>query len=271
MSDRLESLLAARFAGLEASAGESDWAEVRRKARGLAARRLALRIGTAAMIALLTVLAATPALGGVRERIVKLFASGDPAPTRVVEDFAELDVGAPSGMAPGVIAGEAREVMEVRLSTGKTAILRVAPTRSGGFCRALSATGGGGAGGGGCDRDRSIPFSPGLMIPGPISRDGRILKPPVVIVGHTLVPEAAKVEIRYQDGEVSDSPVVWVSPPIDAGFFIYEVPERNWGVGHRPSTLILQDADGHELGRAKSYLEQALQRMSDAGSGAPRG
>ena len=108
------------------------------------------------------------------------------------------------------------------------------------------------------------------MIPGPISRDGTILKPPVVINGHTLISEAAKVEIRYQDGEIAESPVVWVSPPIDAGFFIYEVPERHWRAGHRPSIIVLEDAEGRELAREKSYLDHALKRMADAGSGAPR-
>jgi hypothetical protein len=78
MSD-LESLLAARLAGLVASAGEPDWTDVRRKARRLAARRLALRVGTAAVIAVLAVLMATPALG-LRGRLVQLFASSEPAP-----------------------------------------------------------------------------------------------------------------------------------------------------------------------------------------------
>ena len=98
------------------------------QARALADRIVGRRNRRPAFVlVLLAVLAAvviaTPALGGARQRIVQLFASANPAPTRVVEDFAELDVGAPSGMAPGVIAGEAREVMEVRLTTGKTAVL----------------------------------------------------------------------------------------------------------------------------------------------------
>jgi hypothetical protein len=109
------------------------------------------------------------------------------------------------------------------------------------------------------------------MIPGPISRDGRVLQPPVVINGHTLISEAATVEIQYQDGEVAETSVVWVSAPIDAGFFIYEVPERHWGAGHRPSILVLEDAEGHELARARSFLDQALQGMSDAGSGTRAG
>jgi hypothetical protein len=264
MSDRLEPLFAAELAALEAAAGEPDWTDVRRKARRLAARRLVLRAGTAAAVAVLAVVVATPALG-LRGQLVHLFANGEPAPAHVVTDFSQLDVGAPAGMAPGVIAGEARDVMEVPLSTGKNAVLWVAPTRSGGFCSFLSTSGQGSGGGGGCDRDRLGRFGPGLSIPGPISPEGTVLEPPIVIDGRTFAPQAAQVEIRYEDGDLAHTPVVWVSAPIDAGFFVYEVPRRNWEAGHRPSLLVLEDADGHELARAPSHLDQALQAMTRAG------
>ena len=251
-------------------ASRRDWHDVRRRAGRRPARQLVLALVAAATVALLAVLAATPALG-LRGRLVQLFSGGEPAPTRVVADFAQLDVGAPPGMATGVIASETREVMAVPLSTGKSAVLWVAPTRSGGFCLGLSTSGRGSGGGGGCDRDRLLRFSPGLLIPGPISPDGIILEPPVVIDGHTLDPRATKVEIRYQDGSVAQTPVLWVSAPIDAGFFIYEIPKQHWEAGHRPSTLILEDADGHELARAKGSLDEVLQAMSrvDPVTGAP--
>ncbi|HEY2938805.1 MAG TPA: hypothetical protein VGJ27_03250 [Gaiellaceae bacterium] len=272
MSDRLKPLLAAELAAFEAAAGEPDWTDVRRKARKFAARRLALRAGTAAVAAVFAVLAATPALG-LRGHLVHLFADSEPAPAHVVTEFAQLDVAAPAGMAPGVIAAQARDVLEVPLSTGEDAVLWVAPTRSGGFCLGLSTSGRGSGGGGGCDRDRLGRFSPGLVIPGPVGPEGTVLKPPIVIDGHTLVPQAVQVEIRYQDGDVADTPVVWVSDPINAGFFVYEVPRRHWDAGHRPSILVLEDGDGHELARSKSYLDQMFRAMSAAGvdsnTGAP--
>ena len=258
MSERIESLLAKRLADLEVAAGEPDWDGVRRRARRIAARRLRLRIGTAAMIVFVAVLVALPAFGGLGGRLVQIFENSDPASPRVVRDFSQLDVGAPEGMATGVIANETRDVMEVRLSTDKSAVLRVAPTRSGGFCIDLSTSGRQSEGAGGCDRDRTLTFAPGLTIPGPISPKGIIQKPPVVTFGHTLMPSAAEVKIRYEDGVTARSPVVWVTAPIDAGFFIYEIPEQHWAAGHRPSMLVLRDADGHELATEKSYLDDAL-------------
>jgi hypothetical protein len=208
---------------------------------------------------------ATPALG-LRGRVVELFSSGKPAPSAVVEDFAQLDAVAPPSMAPGVIAGQAREVMRVPLSTGKSAVLRVAPTRAQGFCHDLSTSGPDAEGGGGCDSDRSLPLSRGLSIPGPISSQGEIMKPPVVLDGDTLVRGAAKVEIGFEDGQVALAPVVWVSKPIDAGFFVYEVPRSHWEAGHRPSAVAILDAAGREL-RAAEMLPWPFEPAGSTGLG----
>ena len=248
MNDRLEHVLAARLNELEAATGSPDWADVRRRAGRHTTRKRIVRLSSAGAVALAAVVAATPALG-LRGQIVQFFGGGEPAPAPVVKDFGEIDVGAPPGMATGVIAGETRDVMEVPLSTGKTAVVWVAPTRGGGFCVFTSTSGRHSTGGGGCDRDRSLPFSPGLSIPGPVSPEGEILAPPVVFDGDTLIHGATKVEIRFEDGESATTPVVWVSSPIDAGFFVYEVPEAHWSEGHRPVALVLEDSDGNELAR----------------------
>ena len=250
MSDRLGEVLAARLAEVAPACGAPDWPDVRRRANARAVRRRILRLCAAASVGLAAIVAATPALG-LRGQIVQLFAGGSPAPPPVVESFGQIDVAAPPGMATGVIAGEARDVMEAPLSTGKTAVVWVAPTRSGGFCVFVSTEGRRAMGGGGCDRDRSLPFAPGLEIPGPISPNGTILAPPVIFDGETLIRGAATVEIRFEDGESARTPVVWVSPPIDAGFFVYEVPEAHWQAGHRPVAVVLQDAEGRTLAQAK--------------------
>jgi hypothetical protein len=247
----LDHNLSARLGELLVSTGEPDWTDVRRRARSRRRSRRA-RLGAVAAAALLAVLAATPALG-LRGHIVQFFASGEPAPAKVETSFAQMDVAAPPGMAPGVIAGETREVARWPLSTGKTSVLWVAPTRSGGFCMEWSDAGGG------CDRDRQGDFAPGLAIPGEIAPPGETQKPPVLVTGETLLHDAASVEVQFADGDEARVPVTWVSPPIDAGFFLYELPASHFEVGHLPTVLVLQDAKGQELARdtqiARSFRE----------------
>lgn len=252
MTDSLEPVFSAGLAELEASAGEPDWSEVRRRARRIVVRRLAVRVGVGTAVALVAALLVTPAFG-LRGQLAHLFASGAPAPAPVVHGFAEMDTYAPPGMATGVIAPEARSVMEVHLSTGKTETLWVAPTRTGGFCLGLG-------GPGGCDRDRVLRFSPGISIPS-ISPEGEITAAPVIISGSMLVPGATTLEVRFDDGGRASSPVVWVSKPINAGFFVYEVPRQHWALGHRPTLVLLQDAAGHELAR-DAELGQAFNSIA---------
>ena len=249
MNAWLEEVLTARLGELEGAAGTPDWTDVRRRAGRRRARSRAARFASAGAVGLLAILAATPAFG-LRSQIAELFGSGEPAPPPVVKDFGQIDVATPPGMATGVIAGEARDVLEVPLSTGKNAVVWVAPTRSGGFCVFTSTEGRGSMGGGGCDRDREGQFAPGRSIPGPISPEGVIEAPPVIFDGDTLIHGATRVEIRYEDGDSATAPVTWVSAPIDAGFFVYEVPQAHWGAGHRPTMLVLEDQQGNELARS---------------------
>jgi hypothetical protein len=256
MNDRLDQVLSAQLGELLVSTGEPDWGDVRRRARSRRRTRRA-KLGAAAALAALVVLAATPALG-LRGHIVQLFGSGEPAPAKVETSFAQMDIAAPPGMAPGVIAGETREVARFPLSTGKTTVLWVAPTRSGGFCFEYS------NGGAGCDRDRQGNFAPGLAIPGIVAPPGEIQKPPVLVTGETLLHDAASVEVQFEDGDVAKVPLVWVSPPIDAGFFLYDLPSSHLEVGHLPSALVLQDTNGHELAR-DTQIARSLREVREHG------
>jgi hypothetical protein len=224
-------LLEERLRALANLNDDSDWGAVRR------ARRRPLRLAVAGGALLLAgVVAVGAALGLYRD--VLPFGSLQPAPAPVVRSFSGFDVAAPAGMAPGVIASETRKVVELRLSTGKNWILWVAPTRSGGFCMPH-----------GCDRDRSLPFAPGLAVPGPVSPTGEILVPPVIFEGDTLIQGASTLRVEFEDGTSARTPLVWVSAPIDAGFFVYEVPRAHWEAGHRPVALVLEDAEGKVLAR----------------------
>lgn len=235
-------LLEERLQALANMNDDSDWGAVRR------VRRRSLRLVVAAgALVLAGVLGVGAALGLYPEALP--FQSLQPAPAPVVRNFSSLDVTAPRGMAPDVIAGEARKVVALPLSTGKIWTVWVAPTRSGGFC--LSS---------GCDRDRVIPFAPTLAVPGPISPTGEILRPPVIFEGDTLINGASTLKVEFDDGTSARTQLVWVSAPIDAGFFAYEVPEAHWGAGHRPAALVLEDADGNELAR-NTVIPRGLEQI----------
>lgn len=221
-----------RFLLLANPVDDSDWLEVRRRAR-VGKRRRPLWISIAAVIAGTAVLLATPAFG-LRGRIVQLFEEGEPAPEPVVLDFASIDVGAPRGMAPGVLSGEARHVADFELSNGRPMTLWVAPTRAGGFCMVWEESTGG------CLPEGGPRISPSIVD-----------APPVRIEGSVRAEPGSALQLEFQDGEVLGLPVVWVSPPIDAGFFLYEVPPPRREDGRLPWALVLRDSDGGVVARLR--------------------
>lgn len=250
-----EHLIRERFSIFVNRGDDSDWADVRRRA-GRGRRRSRLLV--LAVLAAAAVAIAAPALG-LSGKIVHLFGSSEPAPARVEESFASLDVGAPPGMATGVIAEQTRKVLDQPIGDEKRAVLWIAPTKVGGFCMTL------GLGrvdsaphelGGGCDHDRALPFSLGLSAPGPISRTGKVLRGPILFSGSALIDEGRTVAFEFEDGKQATVPVVWVSEPIDAGFFVYAVPEEHWVEGRRPTMATLKDDEGKALARQQAYWFQ---------------
>lgn len=231
MTDLLES----RFHAVARSDDDSDWGEVRRRA----GRRPSARIALAIAAALSVVAVAAPA-SGLHEPLIDFFA-GERATERVLPTFASMDVGAPPGMATGVVAGETRRVTTVRLSDGAHE-LWVAPTRAGGFCTLWTKMGGG------CDRLGTVPLS--------VAYGGE----PFVATGHADADYVHSVEARYPDGTTEPVDVAWVGGPINAGFFAYEPAP-----GRVPTALVGVDESGdvvthHPLGRAatQSLLADAV-------------
>ena len=74
----------------------------------------------------------------------------------------------------------------------------------------------------------------------------------------------------FSGGEPAPAPVTWVSAPIDAGFFVYELPKEHWQAGHRPTALVLEDADGNELAR-DTQLVRSIAEVQQPGGLAGRG
>jgi len=167
-------------------------------------RRVAVVVLAAAAV-LAAILAATPAWALVRD--VLPFWAQPSAPQSVQLQFYSLNIGAPPGMSPRAAAGETREVGRFTFG-GASHTLWVAPAKNGGFCSLWLP-----AGGGGCSTSGK-PLSTGALLR---------LGVPEWITGDATAPEVSDVVIRFSDGSAVHPRIVWVSAPIDAGFFAYDV------------------------------------------------
>lgn len=245
MSERDDRIIADRLAAFAAPAGDADWNDVLRRARRKGTRRLAIALAPIAVIAL-----AAPAFG-LSRTVIDWFAA-EPAPPRTELSFSKLDAGAPRGLETGVIQGTARRAFDTRLPEGMRATVWVAPTARGGFCEMIELAGASGhlrgSVGPSCD-DRDNATGYGSAIPGPISAGGSIERGPVVIDGYATVSRAVAVVIRHEDGAETKIALTWVSPPINAGFFVHGVPPARWTPGGRPTQLRYIDAGGRTVGQ----------------------
>jgi hypothetical protein len=188
-----------------------------------------------AVVACLALLAAAGTAVALRTDWLD-FSRAEPAPPRIVQSFTDFDVGAPPGMASGVNATEARRV-PVPNGAGRVYSFWVAPTKHGGFCFEIDKAGGG------CDKLGTVPLA-GTWAASAVTEPG---EPQVIskIYGHANSRYVASVVVRYEDGETARPPVVWVSPPIHAGFFFLDVPTQHRRAGHAVMSLEALDRDGN--------------------------
>lgn len=240
--------LSKRFAALADAADDANWLEVMRRARELEPPRRARPPLLLAAAVAVAVLAVTPAIA-LRGHIVRLFDDAPRAPERVTKSFAAIDEGIPPRFQSGVVATEARKVLETPAGFNETAIVWLAPIRQGGFCNFTELVGPGevrrGAGGE-CTpllRDLSLETS----LHGRVAPDGVILSGPVLLHGWVGLSKADSVEVSFEDGSSATIPLIWVSKPVDTGFFVYSVPPLHWQVGHLPTQLIVRDTSGKEI------------------------
>jgi hypothetical protein len=162
------------------------------------------------------VVVVAPALG-LRLGWIDFF-HAEHAPPAVVKDFGSLSQGAPPGMDPGAIAGETRKVMTMSFS-GRQHSLFVAPTAAGGLCFEWTQDMGG------CDRNGDVPLAVSWGAPAVDSGPPSTPKDFGMVEGHVHAPWVDGVEIRLSDGSTAQPELTWVSPPIDAGFFVYQAPK----------------------------------------------
>ncbi|MGH3009741.1 MAG: hypothetical protein ACRDLM_10115 [Gaiellaceae bacterium] len=209
----------------------------RRQSFGLRRRGLVAALG----MVVVSLAVAVPAFG-LPGQIIDFF-SAPVAPSPAQEGFTSLDVGAPAGMAPGV-SGPARSVMTATVD-GSDVNLWVAPTSSGGFCLYLESSGGG------CDRDRSLAIDPSLA--------AHTAAGPLVLFGDVLSPSADHLQVTWANGDSASIPLQAVSDPVDASFFVYQVPASDQASADWPATLGVVDASGTTV--ATSGVEGLLMRQ----------
>jgi hypothetical protein len=194
----------------------------------------AIRVALALVALAICFLVVAPAVG---IRVPALdFWTADKAPPKIVEDFASLSEGAPPGMDPGAISGQARKVT---LPGGH--ILWVAPTRHGGFCTQ-------GIVGGGCDKLGTVPLGVSWGASRVSLEEMKRTPVPTGIFdrvdGFVNAEYADWVEVRFADGETYRPKLTWVSEPIGAGFFFYEVPADRRRPGHEIEAIVALNGDG---------------------------
>jgi hypothetical protein len=222
--------LAQRAEHLRGELGRSRHARPRRRSVAIAL----------AVLALGAVLLVTPAFG-LRDQIAHLFGAKPPS---VIERYFSNQTWPGTGRdGREVLAKQARLAVQISVSGYGHQSLWVAPIKGGGFCSTAPS----------CDPDRSVPLLANLRVAGPTSRsapDPREWRDVhVFIEGDTLARGAENLAARYEDGSVDRVPITWVGKPINAGFFIYEIPKSHWEPGKRLIALIAESAGGRVLAR----------------------
>jgi hypothetical protein len=198
--------------------------------RGLARRSVLVLAAVAVLVA---AVAAIPALGFVREALP--FWSAAQAPPKVQVDFSSMNTGAPAGMSPKAIASDTREIGQFAFG-GSSHTLWVAPSEDGGFCFEWI------GGWGGCNISRDpftwngdlvipagagAPTVPAGATPAEVAKaalEAHRLAVPRWISGYVDASRVYDVTITFTDGTVVHPQITWVSAPINAGFFAYDVP-----------------------------------------------
>jgi hypothetical protein len=190
-------------------------------------------VAVAVVAALAAVLFATPAWALVRE--ILPFWSRPKAPASVRLVFSSLNRGAPRGMSPHAVGGDTRDVGRFTFG-GITRTLWVAPAKNGGFCVLWLPRGGGGC------STAGLPLSTGALL----TRAGGV---PEWVNGDVLASAVADVVIRLSDGSSVHPRVVWVSAPIRAGFFAYDVPASQRSESRHVTTVDAYDRAGRLVAR----------------------
>lgn len=202
------------------------------------------------LLALIVALLATPALGvqalihDLFDRKSVSFPQSPSAPNLVKKQFLDLSLSAPRQWQPGTIARETRVVGTFTIN-GHRRRLWVAPTRRGGYCFVFELSIGG------CRATRADRAGGNARLFSPTYMTKSLSKPGPTIVervaGDIDMRDAASLTVHYADGGQHVIPFVWVSKPIAAGFFTYDIPTIHWTAARRAISVTAQSSSGRRL------------------------
>jgi MFS family permease len=219
-------------------------------------------IGAVALVAIVGAVVVTPAFGlllDVFGRHDVSFSKAVPAATATRRDFNEMSIGAPPGMDPRVAAGETRLAGSFDFG-GSQRKLWVAPTFTGGFCYLLQGISGG------CVSPTASGNST-LEVDGGFEQKAGEEPSMDKIAGKLFDPRATKLQVSFEDGTTIGLPFIYVSTPINAGFYIYKPTALQQKPGHRPVLLALYDNKGQQLGKQTFDWQQIAQRGAQIRAG----
>jgi len=143
MTEAIDHLIQARFDAVASPIADGDWKDVLSRARRAAPtsrhRPTPRRVALAAAVVAVAVTATAVAFGWPQSFVD--FLSSRKAPENVKNFFGGENVGAPSGMSPEAIPGEARKITTATFDADHSVgshptrhTLYVAPRKGGGFC-----------------------------------------------------------------------------------------------------------------------------------------
>lgn len=220
--------------GRIAQRAEHLHAEITRQHPSRRLHRLAVLVIAAAVVV------AVPAVAIAVDPGVLPWNGQAPAPANVVQNFASLAVGAPPGMNPYVQASQARSVT---LANGST--LWIAPAANNGICLQFQ------NGDGGCDQGHRRTIGVSFGITG-LGSGLPINELTIRLEGTINAPAGSTLEADFANGTTVPIPLVWVGPPISAGFYQQTIPP-----GPKITALVLRNPSGDEIAtRAKPFADQ---------------
>jgi hypothetical protein len=233
-----------------------DWPDVLRRAgegdrspRGRPSRRVVLV--SVVLAALLLFVLATPAFG-LRQALLDLvgredvdFEESPDAPLVMKRRFADLSIGGPRWRNPRVIAAQTRRLV---IDTGqRRRVLTIAPTSLGGFCYRLQGVFGQ------CQRNSrtaaEMPAATWWYLSRELPHDRILVR---AVTGTVLDDRIVRLNLEFNDGHSVGLRFVWISAPIRAGFFAYDVPKDRQEEPRGPIAVTGLDTRGNVVYRREA-------------------